>query len=41
LDTPQAPFDEDVYEHLGLSPQQVEELTPQIAADFAASEMPW
>lgn len=41
LDTPQAAFDEGVYEHLGLSPLQVHELTPQIAAAFEASDMPW
>lgn len=41
VETPQAPFDEGVYEHLGLSPDQVQGLTPHIAAAFEASEMPW
>lgn len=41
LDTPMAPFDEGVHEVLGLSPAQVQELTPQIAAAFETSDMPW
>lgn len=34
-------FDHDVYDQVGLSPEQVEELLPQIHDDFAASELPW
>ena len=39
--TPVAPLDHDCYDQIGLSPEQVEELLPQIHDDFAASELPW
>ena len=36
-----APLDHDVYDQIGLSPEQVEELLPRIHEDFSASELPW
>ena len=36
-----AGFDDDVFEQIGLSREQVDELLPQIGEDFAASDMPW
>jgi len=36
-----APLDHEVYDQIGLTPDQVEELLPQILDDFAASELPW
>ena len=36
-----ATLDHDVYDQIGLTPEQVEELLPQIHDDFAASELPW
>ena len=41
LGTTIAPLDHEVYDQIGLSPEQVEELLPQIQDDFAASELPW
>lgn len=41
LGTTIAPLDHEVYDQIGLSPEQVEELLPQIHDDFAASELPW
>jgi len=41
IGTSVAPVDHDVYDQVGLSPEQIEELLPQIHDDFAASEMPW
>ena len=40
LGTTIAPLDHEVYDQIGLSPEQVEELLPQIHDDFAASELP-
>ena len=39
--TSPATLDHDVYDQVGLDPEQVEELLPQIHEDFAASELPW
>ena len=39
--TTPAPLDHDVYEAVGLSPEQVEELLPQIHQQFSDSELPW
>lgn len=39
--TPTPPLDHDVYDQIGLTPEQVEELLPAIQDDFAASELPW
>lgn len=36
-----AGLDHEVYDQIGLTPDQVEELLPQIEEDYAASEMPW
>lgn len=36
-----AALDHEVYEQIGLDPNRVEELLPQIQQDFAASELPW
>lgn len=36
-----AALDHDVYDQIGLTPEQIEELLPQIQDDFAASELPW
>lgn len=41
LGTTIGPLDHGVYDELGISPEQVEELLPQIHDDFAASELPW
>lgn len=35
------PLDHEVYDQVGLAPERVEELLPQIHDDFAASELPW
>ncbi|MCA8976126.1 MAG: HDOD domain-containing protein, partial [Planctomycetes bacterium] len=34
-------LDHDIYDQIGLDPEQVEALLPQIQEDFAASELPW
>ena len=34
-------LDLEVYGHIGLEPQQVEELLPQITEDFEAIGLPW
>ncbi|MCA8950026.1 MAG: HDOD domain-containing protein [Planctomycetes bacterium] len=39
--TAQAGQEGDVHAAIGLSPERVEELLPQIEEDFRASEMPW
>lgn len=36
-----SPLHHEIYDQVGLSPEQVEELLPSIADDFAASELPW
>lgn len=36
-----AGLDHEVYDQIGLTPDRVEELLPQIQEDFQASEMPW
>lgn len=41
LGTPQPPIEHEVYDQVGLDPQAVEELLPQMQEDFAGSEMPW
>ncbi|MFK7741299.1 MAG: HDOD domain-containing protein [Planctomycetota bacterium] len=38
---PVAPLDHDVYDQIGLTPEQVEELLPQIQDDYGGSELPW
>ncbi|MEZ6036620.1 MAG: HDOD domain-containing protein [Planctomycetota bacterium] len=35
------PMEHGVYDAIGLSPEQVEELLPQVQEDFQASELPW
>ncbi|MBL8730738.1 MAG: HDOD domain-containing protein [Planctomycetes bacterium] len=39
--TPPPTLDTDVYGHIGLTPDMVEELLPQVLEDFNASELPW
>jgi HD-like signal output (HDOD) protein len=39
--TPMGALDHEVYAHIGIAPDKVEELLPQIHEDFAASELPW
>jgi len=41
IGTAPAPLDHDVYDQVGLSPERIEELLPQIHDDFTASELPW
>jgi HD-like signal output (HDOD) protein len=41
IGTPMAPLDHEVYGHVGMSPEKVDALLPQIREDFAASELPW
>lgn len=36
-----ASLDHEVYDQIGLDPDQVEELLPQIQEDYASSDMPW
>lgn len=39
--TPQPQIEHEVYDQVGLDPQRIEDLLPQIQDDFAAAEMPW
>lgn len=41
LGTPRPQLEHEVYDQVGLDPQRVEDLLPQIQEDFVASEMPW
>ncbi len=41
IGTPKPLVDPDVYGQVGLTPERVQELLPQIEEDFAASELPW
>ncbi len=39
--TPTPRMENEVYDHVGLDPQQVEDLLPQIQEDFEAAGLPW
>jgi HD-like signal output (HDOD) protein len=39
--TPTPPMENEVYDHVGLDPQQVEDLLPKIQDDFLATGLPW
>jgi HD-like signal output (HDOD) protein len=39
--TPMAVLDQESYAHVGLTPEKIEQLLPEILEDFAASELPW
>ena len=39
--TPTPQMDNEVYDHVGLDPQQVEDLLPQIHEDYVATGLPW
>jgi HD-like signal output (HDOD) protein len=41
IGTPIPQLDHEVYDLVGLDPQRVEQMLPEIREDFAASEMPW
>ena len=39
--TPMPQMENEVYDHVGLDPQQVEDLLPQIHEDYVATGLPW
>ena len=39
--TPMPQMENEIYDHLGLDPQQVEDLLPQIHEDYVAMGLPW
>ena len=41
IGTPTPPMDNEIYDHVGLDPQQVEDLLPQIQEDYKATGLPW